>query len=62
MTVVRGDRLWRLDEKGEGIKKNKPYWYRQQYGDYQRERGGGSAIEEGKGQITGTAGRRFDSG
>ena len=38
--MSEGRRVRELGEKGEGIKakKIKPHRYRQQYGDYQRER------------------------
>ena len=53
-----------LGEKGEGIKqktpKTNPHRHRQQYGDYQRERGVGET-ENGKGWINGD-GRRPDVG
>ena len=61
MSDWRGLREW--DKRGEGIKqKNKtnPHRYRQQYGDYQREKGWGE-VEEGKTEINGDK-RRLDLG
>ena len=51
-----------LGEKGEGVEQKTPtpHRHRQQYGNYQRERGWGEG-KEGKGGINGD-GRRLDLG